>query len=638
MGGAEVKALGLWLVMSMAAYADAAAQTPVSAVAAGQPPTKCAYLRGRVREFGEARQAYADSVTQPAPADSLGVVDTAQALATWMLVVAREAQFDAKERLARLAFQSCKSGIALLDPARQVDIEAARAKQVDETRKRWLAYLNGSPDSGLEELVVGINAAYDAEQRSFGAITVGRTYIDPDVAKEFPDLSELVRSSPLDAATQAQLIEAIPLMQFAEAGTLNAVLNGSDSTQGLAYAYRLRPILAARVTDRADSTDAVARAASEEQAALVQENDQRRTALMTQSVVGIAVLVVLLIVLWIFASKYLARVRAFKTGAKRMPYWGGAAEWVLWDPGETVVLLRQKVLVPIEVKRTEGGIGTISAWRGEEYRGRISSKTQLFAWRSEPILTADGLPIYFSLSIWWRVNDPQQYVSRIAAEYRADGETQQDSLMGAAGTWLEKFAAGTLREQVSKLPAARVISARAERFLEVEADPGIPLLGDSAGTGQSSFAQEIAATRQSINTKTADYGIEVERIEVQGVELPPEFQETIEEMRRAYIEPGKARLESEAAAIRANRQTDVEMGRLARLAEIIGAPAVATKEILKDVDLAGLANPLVVMNPVMTPFTDAVRKSAETGLKPIQPAEEPRKELSDGGAKEEAPK
>jgi hypothetical protein len=288
------------------------------------------------------------------------------------------------------------------------------------------------------------------------------------------------------------------------------------------------------------------------------------------------------------------------------------SEWVLWDPGETVVLLRNKVMVPMAVKPQQGGIATISAWRGEEYRGRISSKTQLFAWRSEQILTADGLPIRFRLGIWWRIIEPQRYVSRIASEYHDQGEHQKDSLLGAAEVWLEKLAAGTLREQVSKLPSARVISSRAEPFLEVR---------QSEESDQLSFAREIEATRASLDAKTRAYGINVERIEVQELELPAVFPKTIAEMRRAHIEPGLANLESTAYAIRANAKTDVEMRRLGMLADVIGKPAVATKEILKEVDMGAVANPLISMMPVLQPFTEAVKKATLAGLAGSQSAE-----------------
>jgi hypothetical protein len=135
------------------------------------------------------------------------------------------------------------------------------------------------------------------------------------------------------------------------------------------------------------------------------------------------------------------------------------------------------------------------------------------------------------------------------------------------------------------------------------------------------FARDIEATRASLDAKTRAYGINVERIEVQELELPADFQKTIEEMRRAHIEPGLANLESTAYAIRANAKTDVEMRRLGMLADVIGKPAVATKEILKEVDMGAVANPLISMMPVLQPFTEAVKKATLAGLAGSQSAE-----------------
>jgi regulator of protease activity HflC (stomatin/prohibitin superfamily) len=273
------------------------------------------------------------------------------------------------------------------------------------------------------------------------------------------------------------------------------------------------------------------------------------------------------------------------------------------------VLLRNKKLLAMNVSAEHGGIASISPWRGEEYKGRISSKTQLFSWKSDSILTADGLPVRFHLGIWWAVTTPGRYVSRIAAEYHDDGTDQRDSLNGAAQVWLEKLAAGTLREQVSRLPSSRIISSKAEAFLEI---------GKPGNSDELNFAREIGTTTRLLDEKTQGYGIHVERIEIQDLELPTDFQKTIEEMRRAHIEPGMAELESRAFAIRANTKTDVEIRRLTALAGVIGREAVGTKEILKDVDIAGLANPLLAVMPVMQPAADAVKNALTKGLSPAR--------------------
>ena len=192
-------------------------------------------------------------------------------------------------------------------------------------------------------------------------------------------------------------------------------------------------------------------------------------------------------------------------------------------------------------------------------------------------------------------------------------------MTGAAQVWLEKLAAGTLREQVSRLPSSRIISAKAESFLEI-GNPGSP--------EELNFSREIGTTTRLLDQKTQAYGIHVERIEIQDLELPAEFQRTIEEMRRAHIEPGMAGLESRAFTIRATARTDAEIYRLRELADVIGRDAVGTKEILKDVDIAGLANPLLTLMPVIQPAADAVKNALAKGLSPAR---------SDGEARATSP-
>ncbi len=435
-----------------------------------------------------------------------------------------------------------------------------------------------------------MNAVYEAETRSFyNQPTI--KFDDPDIGKDYPNLNAMIQSSSLDQGTKAFYTAALPFLRYEEAGRLANALNGVDKDQGLNYAYLLRK----------DLGDRVEAATAEKNQLTNEENKERIGRLMKYAIYVLAALF-LLALAWVATDRTRAKFRAFRLGLKRSPFWGGNAEWIFWDPGETVVLLEHKKLVPM--KDRDGGYRTISAWNGQEYKGRISYKTQFSTWKSDPIITSDGLAVNLGVGIWWRIVDAGLYVSRIAADYHEGDHHTGENLAEAAEFWIKKLAAGTLRAEVNQLPAEKLISPYVEAYLQVSS-------GSKDGSAPQqkpvpNFSDQLDEAQKELKKKTIEYGIEIERLEVQELILPPVYQQKLEAVRVAFLEPTQATALTRAQVIA-----------LEGLAGVIGKEKVGLIEVLKHVDLSRLnMNPFTGVVPIVQPMIDTLSRQSEKALPP----------------------
>ena len=252
----------------------------------------------------------------------------------------------------------------------------------------------------------------------------------------------------------------------------------------------------------------------------------------------------------------------------------------------------------------QGGYCAISAWRGQEYKGRISYKTQFSTWKSDPILTSDGLAVNLGVGIWWKITNASIYVSAIASDYHEGEQHRNENLGEAAVVWIEKLAAGTLREEVNQLPAEKLISPYVQAYLQVRRGPEGELL--SEGRALPNFSEQLGKAEQKLNEKTLRYGITIERLEVQELILPPVYQKKLEAVRVAFLEPSQARALNEAQVIA-----------LEGLAGVIGKDKVGLIEILKHVDLSHVGvNPFTGMFPIVQPVVDSLQQQTSKALPP----------------------
>ncbi len=116
---------------------------------------------------------------------------------------------------------------------------------------------------------------------------------------------------------------------------------------------------------------------------------------------------------------------------------------------------------------------------------------------------------------------------------------------------------------------------------------------------------------KTIRTKAIDYGIEVERLEVQHVHLPQEIQEAINDTRKAFLSPIRSEREAEAVKIK-----------LEKLAQVLGKDTVALNELMKNLQGAQIVTPFNFMASLF----NGMDKRVDSAVNSTQP----KKELSEG--------
>ena len=511
-----------------------------------------------------------------------------QTIDSWADYVATTEEFTARRNILGLAVASCEHGTRLSELTRLNSIDIARAAQIRHASERWQNLAGEQGTQAANGITDRINAVYEGETKSFYNDSIAK-FGDPDVGKDFPDLFTLIQGSALDQGTKEFYAAAIPFIKYEEAGKLANILRGVNKNQSLDYAYLLRKVLA----ERAALDENMRNQLSTEQF------KERIDRLMKYAIEGLLILL-LLALFWVGTDPARAKYRAFRRGLKRSPFWFDNAEWIFWEPGETVVLLEHKHLIPMT--DTQGGYRIVSAWKGQEYKGRISYKTQFSTWKSDPIITSDGLPINLGLGIWWRIANAKDYVSKIASDYHDGGEHSNENLAEAAEFWIKKLAAGTLRQEVNQLPAEKLISPYVQAYLQVKqgSEDGAP----TAAKPIPNFSDQLEKSKEELNDKTRPYGIEIERLEVQELILPPVYQQKLEAVRVAFLEPVQARA-----------LTDAQVIALKGLASVIGEEKVGLIEVLKHVDISHLGmNPFTGMIPIVQPVLNTLNRESEKAL------------------------
>jgi regulator of protease activity HflC (stomatin/prohibitin superfamily) len=315
------------------------------------------------------------------------------------------------------------------------------------------------------------------------------------------------------------------------------------------------------------------------------------------------------------------RSLAFKSGERKVPVWFGAGRLLLWNPGETFVFQANKKLR--DVGDPEGGMRTIFPIRGEECVDPISLRTDLLNWEDKQVLTREAQPLDIRVAVWWKISDPRTYAFRIATDMPESDKTvaNRDRLLDDAAvhsaikSWIYVLTESAVRSQVNQLSVADVVSAQATQFLQDVGENGRPQHSDALG---KLFEPAMEGALKTIKDKARSYGIEVERLEVQHVHLPPEMQKAINETRQAFLSPIRSEREAEALKIK-----------LEKLAQVLGKDTVGLNELMKNFQGTQIMSPLNFMAPLFA----GLDKRAASALNPTQPDQPPKKELPGDGDK-----
>lgn len=318
------------------------------------------------------------------------------------------------------------------------------------------------------------------------------------------------------------------------------------------------------------------------------------------------------------------RTNAFKFGQPRVSIWFRQGELILWNPGQTFAFLRNKQLT--HVGDAKGGMKAIYPFRGEEAVGPIQLQSALFGWEDSSVLTRDGQILSIKVGVWWKVADAEKYVFHIYSDPATDsldGNTyaavpsatrlpgspgmrsntfnqstnakfDTSSMHRVADQWLRVITESTVRAQINNLAVSDVVSAQAMQFLR-HASQGTVI--DDAATVTGTFEAAILTVLGDIQRKALEFGVQVERLEVQHVQLPVAIQDAINETRIAFLAPIKGEREAEAVRIK-----------LEKLVSVLGRDTVGLNEIMKNFQHANFMTPMNFMQPLM----DNISRKAES--------------------------
>jgi regulator of protease activity HflC (stomatin/prohibitin superfamily) len=584
----------LWIVF---AAVLASSQSPPSTVKRKtltkntlRSDSKCLFLNEEYRRIRNDSEEFARTARF---SDSITLTDLAGLSATIDELgesIAAAEELIARVSILRLKSNSCEMGEALSSLERLPAIDAARQKHLRRVKANWQKRGGEEGAAQLRVITDRINSIYDTEARSFYNSDSIRSDLNAEVIKDYPQLLQAIRESSLPNEQKIFLEQNGRYIRYEEAGRLFNILKGIDPNGSIGYAYTLRRSLEARVQQAGLAAEAEA-ARHTAQSAL------ERAYMMTWVWVAGSLIAAALVGTLIFVnSKRYAKYKAIRSGQLRVPYSWGTKELILWEPGEAVVLLRNKKLVAM-VDAT-GGYTSISAWKGEEYKGRITYKTQMMKYTSDTIQTSDGVAVNLELGIFWQIGNPNDYVQRIAADYHEDGIHQGSprnytddprgekyydrKLTETAEKWIRLLAGSSLREHLCRLSAAKLISPSVQAYIQ-EYYGSAPQLSENA---QHLMPTTLESAQEALSAKLVRYGIRIEKLEVNELKLPRTLQDKLETVRLSFLQPAQAAAETEAKKIDKRGLNEAQLEALRGLAGIIGKNNVAKIEFLKAIGLA----------------------------------------------------
>jgi regulator of protease activity HflC (stomatin/prohibitin superfamily) len=556
---------------------------------------KCIFLRDEVRRLQQDRQTATDSSGLSNIKSIQAAVDSGKTIDDLAEFVAQDESLAARIRILTLAVVSCEKGQPLSDVDRLQSVELAKGRQIDQIDSRW-NQLGGKPDDEQLQMVIGrVNGVYDDEAKSFYNSDSEKLSLDPDIVKDYPTLFSLIENSGLSPDQKTFFQQNAQFLKYEEAGRLFNILSGIDKVGSLTYAYSLRKPL----SERAQAAQNVQQADSQRAA---EETEKKIGGVMVWLGLGVLLLILLTAGVAVFKqSERYARYKGIRDKKQSVKYRWGTRTLILWEPGEVVILLKNKKLVSMTEPNgdPQGGFTSVSAWKGEEYRGRISYQSQLMQYVSEDIHTSDGVPVNLDLGLWWQIQNPNLYVARIAADYhlgnqhygapsagRSPGNIQDhfdEVLKETAERWIRLMAGSSLREHVCEFSAAKLISPSVKTYIDTY------FISDSSESkdGDSKKMPTIVdGVLGKLNTKTNEYGIRIERIEVNELHLPENLKQQLETVRLSFLEPAKVAAETQGRSIEKRGLTQGQIEALTGFADVLGKDKVALIEIIKAIGIA----------------------------------------------------
>jgi regulator of protease activity HflC (stomatin/prohibitin superfamily) len=289
----------------------------------------------------------------------------------------------------------------------------------------------------------------------------------------------------------------------------------------------------------------------------------------------------------IIARLYLVKSRAMSHNEKSRNVLFGFGRMVLWEPTEGVVFLKNKQVQAVDNNPNDGGgIRIIFPILGEQLSLRVPLTVQSCVFTDHNVFTKDYLPVTVRMTIWWRLTDLERYFLSISQNvgYVSDqgsddwgGEDEgprraSASQLNMAKLWITMMAESVCRQELGKTSTAFLVGSQISSELpqDVQGAGGSKEALKSYQATTGALAQRLEV---GIRKKVEEYGLGMDRVELQEVRLPKQIHDAAVEACAVAFLPAKA--EREAAARKIQLQAD---------ADVLGADAVALREVLGGAD------------------------------------------------------
>lgn len=343
--------------------------------------------------------------------------------------------------------------------------------------------------------------------------------------------------------------------------------------------------------------------------------------------VGLVLIAMVLFVVSVFSGVVafqllVAKQRAIAAKGRPVPLFFGLARLITWEQNEGLIFLRDKrIAETIYGPKSGGGLRIIYPLLGEELRAQVPLTLQLTWFRDERVLTRESIQIVVKVALWWEVLNLEAYFYRIDQEVHAlkdkgrPGEGTATAALptprgrlGIAEVWVETLAESCLRKLISDTSTFLIISKRAASHLHVESSHA-PRVGDPSDTEDLKPATpDVIAEqlKQELQPRLESYGLKVDRVEIQEVQLPPAIQQAVDEVWIASTLPTKSAHEARALE-----------HRLEVLCRMLGKEAVGVSEIMGKLPPgAFMGNPLSWLPGVLEQIAEASKGSSPPMLPP----------------------
>lgn len=243
---------------------------------------------------------------------------------------------------------------------------------------------------------------------------------------------------------------------------------------------------------------------------------------------------------------------------------------------------------------------------GEELACRVPLEIQTLNFQDDEVLTKEFLPLKVKGTIYWKINDLNSFYINVSKEVHTidnrghhSVKSYKNDQMNTADTWLRSMAEEKTRAVIGRMGTGLLMADR------LSAD--VPDIMPQSGLNQVNRAESsddyrtatdglAVALANSVGDGVSQYGISVERIALQEVNLPPQIYAAAVEACQASYGPIKARAEALAKQMSLRAET-----------EILGADVVGLREIAENIPAVAFQD---ILGPTFVKLAASLGKSA----------------------------